>query len=70
MEHFELINLTQMHDKFVFKKCLHARRYEILSYCAFLGTYAFKLPDSNEEGGMWVGYEDPDTAANKAGYVK
>ncbi|CAH0556931.1 unnamed protein product [Brassicogethes aeneus] len=34
------------------------------------GTYAYKLPDKNEEGGIWVGYEDPDTAGNKAGYAK
>ncbi|KAI7815495.1 chitinase-like protein [Rhyzopertha dominica] len=34
------------------------------------GTYAFRLPDENEEGGVWVGYEDPDTAGNKAGYVR
>lgn len=34
------------------------------------GTYAFRVPDDNEEGGMWVGYEDPDTAGNKAGYIR
>lgn len=36
----------------------------------FLGTYAFRLPDENHEHGTWVGYEDPDTVGNKAGYVK
>ncbi|XP_053665481.1 chitinase-like protein Idgf4 isoform X1 [Anopheles marshallii] len=34
------------------------------------GSYAFRLPDSNGEHGVWVSYEDPDTAGNKAGYVK
>ncbi|XP_037927565.1 chitinase-like protein Idgf3 [Teleopsis dalmanni] len=33
------------------------------------GTYAFR-PADNGENGMWVSYEDPDTASNKAGYVK
>lgn len=33
------------------------------------GTYAFRLPDDNNEG-FWVSYEDPDTAANKASYAK
>ncbi|XP_072930610.1 chitinase-like protein EN03 isoform X1 [Epargyreus clarus] len=36
----------------------------------FFGTYAFRLPDDNGEGGMWVSYEDPDTAGQKATYVK
>lgn len=36
----------------------------------FLGAYAFRLPNSSGDGGMWVSYEDPDTAANKAAYVK
>lgn len=34
------------------------------------GTYAFRLPDSTGKFGMWVGYEDPDTAGNKAAYVR
>lgn len=34
------------------------------------GTYAFRLPDSNEEGGIWVGYDDVDTAGNKAAYAR
>jgi len=34
------------------------------------GTYAFRLPDENGEGGIWVGYDDTDTAGNKAGYVR
>ncbi|XP_063393154.1 chitinase-like protein EN03 isoform X2 [Cydia fagiglandana] len=34
------------------------------------GTYAFRLPDDNGEGGLWVSYEDPDTAGQKATYVK
>ncbi|KAJ0183941.1 hypothetical protein K1T71_000364 [Dendrolimus kikuchii] len=34
------------------------------------GTYAFRLPDDSGEGGQWVSYEDPDTAGQKAAYVK
>jgi len=34
------------------------------------GTYAYRLPDSDGNFGMWVSYEDPDTAGNKAGYVR
>ncbi|XP_059054485.1 chitinase-like protein EN03 [Achroia grisella] len=34
------------------------------------GTYAFRLPDDSGEGGLWVSYEDPDTAGKKANYVK
>ncbi|KAJ2954240.1 hypothetical protein O0L34_g2486 [Tuta absoluta] len=34
------------------------------------GTYAFRLPDDNGEPGLWVSYEDPDTAGQKAAYVK
>ncbi|KAL0851927.1 hypothetical protein ABMA28_000213 [Loxostege sticticalis] len=33
------------------------------------GTYAFRLPE-NDEGGIWVSYEDPDTAGQKASFVK
>lgn len=33
------------------------------------GTYAYRLPDGDGNFGMWVGYEDIDTADNKAGYV-
>lgn len=37
--------------------------------CAFLGTYAFRLPQDDKEG-IWVSFEDPDTAGQKASYVK
>ncbi|KAF5295427.1 hypothetical protein FQA39_LY13088 [Lamprigera yunnana] len=33
------------------------------------GNYAFKLPD-NDKGGIWVSYEDPFTAEQKASYVR
>ncbi|CAG9558727.1 unnamed protein product [Danaus chrysippus] len=36
----------------------------------FFGTYAFRVPDDNGEGGFWVSYEDPDTAGQKAVYAK
>ncbi|EDS38024.1 imaginal disc growth factor [Culex quinquefasciatus] len=34
------------------------------------GSYAFRLPDADGENGLWVSYEDPDSAGNKAAYVK
>lgn len=34
------------------------------------GTYAYRLPDNDGNFGMWVGYEDADTAGNKASYVR
>nr|WNT43926.1 chitinase-like protein Idgf4 [Monochamus alternatus] len=34
------------------------------------GPYAYRLPDENDEGGIWIGYEDPESATNKAAYVK
>lgn len=34
------------------------------------GNYAYRLPNSNGQYGLWVGYEDPETAANKAEYVQ
>ncbi|XP_058814816.1 chitinase-like protein Idgf4 [Topomyia yanbarensis] len=34
------------------------------------GVYAYRVPDENEEHGLWISYEDPDTAGNKAAYVK
>ncbi|XP_041987933.1 chitinase-like protein EN03 isoform X2 [Aricia agestis] len=35
----------------------------------FFGTYAYRLPE-NDEPGLWVSYEDPDTAGQKALYAK
>ena len=34
------------------------------------GSYGYRLPDSDGKFGLWVGYEDPDTAGNKAAYVR
>lgn len=36
----------------------------------FSGCYAFRLPDENEEHGIWVSYEDPDVVKEKATYAK
>ena len=33
------------------------------------GSYGYRLPDADGNFGLWVAYEDKDTAANKAGYV-
>lgn len=34
------------------------------------GNYAYRSADDNGEHGVWVGYDDPETAANKASFVK
>lgn len=34
------------------------------------GTYAYRPADENGDHGLWVSYEDPDSAANKANYVR
>jgi len=33
------------------------------------GSYAYRLPDGDGYYGLWVGYEDPESAGNKADYV-
>ncbi|XP_014277586.1 chitinase-like protein EN03 isoform X1 [Halyomorpha halys] len=35
-----------------------------------MGVYGFRLPDKKIEEGLWVGYEEPETAAAKAIYAK
>lgn len=34
------------------------------------GSYGFRLPDKDGNFGLWIGYEDADTAGNKAAYVR
>jgi chitinase len=34
------------------------------------GIYAYRLPDASGAYGVWVGYEDPESAGNKAAFVK
>ncbi|KAJ8973488.1 hypothetical protein NQ317_018761 [Molorchus minor] len=34
------------------------------------GPYAYHIPGDNEDNGIWVGYEDTESAANKATYAK
>jgi chitinase len=34
------------------------------------GTYAFRLADENGKHGMWIGFEDPESAGNKASFVR
>ncbi|XP_037823626.1 chitinase-like protein Idgf2 [Lucilia sericata] len=34
------------------------------------GTYAYRPADDNGEHGIWISYEDPDSASNKASYVR
>lgn len=39
-------------------------------FILFSGIYAYRLPDSDDKGGIWIAYEDPESAANKAAYAK
>ncbi|XP_023163971.2 imaginal disk growth factor 6 [Drosophila hydei] len=34
------------------------------------GSYAYRAADKKGDNGIWVSFEDPDTAADKAGYVR
>lgn len=34
------------------------------------GHYAYRLPDTDGNFGLWIGYDDPESAANKASFVK
>ncbi|TMW44785.1 hypothetical protein DOY81_010137 [Sarcophaga bullata] len=34
------------------------------------GTYAYRPADANGKHGIWISYEDPDSASNKASYVR
>jgi chitinase len=34
------------------------------------GSYAFRLADENGKHGMWVGFEEPESAGNKASFVR
>jgi GH18 family chitinase len=34
------------------------------------GSYAYRLPDKDSKYGVWISYEDPDTAGNKAAYIR
>nr|QFZ95573.1 imaginal disc growth factor [Hydropsyche angustipennis] len=51
-------------------KGIHTHLRKVTDPSKRYGTYAFRVPDDNGDGGMWVSYEDPDTAGNKAGYVR
>jgi len=34
------------------------------------GSYAYRAADKKGDNGIWISFEDPDTAADKAGYVR
>nr|WIM01400.1 imaginal disc growth factor [Limnephilus flavicornis] len=52
------------------QKGIHTHLRKVTDPSKRYGTYAFRVPDDNGEGGVWVSYEDPDTAGNKAGYIR
>lgn len=57
-----------MHKKIA--QSTFAARLLNTEFIIFTGTYAFRLPDDNGDAGLWVSYEDPETAGQKASYVK
>ncbi|CAH2034696.1 unnamed protein product, partial [Iphiclides podalirius] len=52
------------------QKGMHPYMRKVTDPSKRFGTYAFRLPDGDSEAGLWVSYEDPDTAGQKAAYVK
>lgn len=48
----------------------HAPLQSVLDPHRDYATYAFRPADDNGEYGLWVSYDDPRTAANKAAYVR
>nr|QFZ95572.1 imaginal disc growth factor [Plectrocnemia conspersa] len=52
------------------QKGLHTYLRKVTDPSKRYGTYAFRAPDDNGDNGLWVSYEDSDTAANKVGYIK
>ncbi|XP_077292745.1 chitinase-like protein EN03 [Arctopsyche grandis] len=51
-------------------KGIHTHLRKVTDPSKRYGTYAFRTPDDNGDGGLWVAYEDADTAGNKGGYVR
>ncbi|KAK6621432.1 hypothetical protein RUM44_001239 [Polyplax serrata] len=61
----EVCSLLQNPNNFAVKGLLK----KVTDPAKKLGTYAYRSDDSEREG-LWVGYEDPDTAATKASYAR
>lgn len=75
-----IVNMTVLRLKFLFSSFTLLNNNECL--CIFylfyrrvpdpnknLGTYAFRLPKDNVKG-IWISFEEPETAKQKATYVK
>ncbi|KAG5672410.1 hypothetical protein PVAND_002541 [Polypedilum vanderplanki] len=65
----EICNML-LNDQNVNLKGEHAPLRRVPDPTKRYGTYAFRLPDANGGYGVWVGYEDPESAGNKASFVK
>lgn len=48
----------------------HAPLRKITDPTKRYGLFAFRAADDNGNNGIWIGYEDPESAGNKASYVK
>lgn len=48
----------------------HAPFRKVVDPTKRYGTYAYRLPDDSGNHGVWVGYEEPDSAGNKASFVR
>nr|QFZ95570.1 imaginal disc growth factor [Plectrocnemia conspersa] len=52
------------------QKGMHSYLRKVLDPSKRYGTYAFRNPDENEAGGIWISYEDPESAASKVEHLK
>lgn len=48
----------------------HAPLKKVVDPTKRYGTYAFRLPDENGSNGIWVGFEEPESAGSKASFVR
>jgi chitinase len=64
----EICNLLNDPQNAKIPKAFQVKR--IADHSKRKGTYAFRIVDENNNGGLWVGYEDKDTVGYKASYAK
>lgn len=48
----------------------HAPLRKVVDPTKRYGTYAFRLPDENGNHGVWLGFEEPESAGSKASFVR
>lgn len=48
----------------------HAPLKKVVDPTKRYGTFAYRLPDENGNNGIWVGFEEPESAGSKASFVR